>query len=42
LAIGCVGYAYSGTGLSAYIANSCRGSTSIGTAQAITFKYNMP
>jgi hypothetical protein len=41
-AIGCVGYANSGTGLSAYIANSSRGTTSSGTAQAITFKYNMP
>jgi hypothetical protein len=42
LAIGCIGYGFSGTGLSAHIANSCRGTTNIGTAQAIVFKYNMP
>jgi hypothetical protein len=42
VATGCYGYSRSGTGLSAYIANSCRGATTSGTAQTITFKYNMP
>jgi hypothetical protein len=42
IAIGCRGYSYSGTGLYAYIANSCRGFSGVGTAQNITFKYNMP
>lgn len=42
MAIGCYGYASSGTGLSAYIANSCVGATSTGTAKAVTYKYNMP
>jgi hypothetical protein len=42
LAIGCYGYANSGTGLSANIANSCRGTTSSGTPQAVNHPYNMP
>ena len=42
LAVGCYGYAASGTGLSSYIANSSLGETSSGVAQAITHKYNMP
>jgi len=43
IAIGCSGYnAFGGTGLSAYIANSCRGTTDSGTAQNTTYKYNMP
>jgi hypothetical protein len=42
IAIGCLGYSFSGTGLNAYIANSCRGINNTGTAQIITYKYNMP
>jgi hypothetical protein len=42
IAIGCRGFSSTGTGLFAYIANSCRGTTTSGTAQAISFKYNMP
>jgi parallel beta-helix repeat protein len=42
IAIGCYGFSNTGTGLSALIANSCRGATTSGTAQSITFKYNMP
>jgi hypothetical protein len=42
IAIGCHGASYSGTGLFAYIASSCRGTTTSGTAQTISFKYNMP
>lgn len=41
-AIGSSGYSGSGTGLFAYIANSCRGNTTSGTAQSISYKYNMP
>lgn len=41
-AIGCYGFSNAGTGLYAYIANSCRGDTTSGTAQTITYKYNMP
>lgn len=41
-AIGCYGYSVGGTGLSAYIANSCEGVSSSGTNQVISFKYNMP
>ena len=39
VAIGCSGYSSSGTGLYAYIANSCR--VSQGTTN-VTYKYNMP
>lgn len=42
IAIGCVGNSPSGTGLFTYIANSCRGLTSSGTALSYNFKYNMP
>lgn len=42
MAIGCYGFADSGTGLSAYIANSCVGETISGAAKAVTYKYNMP
>jgi len=42
IAIGCRGGSGSGTGLSAYIANSCRGTSMSGTQQVITYKYNMP
>jgi len=42
MAIGCYGYAHSGTGLRATTGNSCAGGTSGGTAYQITNKYNMP
>jgi hypothetical protein len=42
IAIGCRAYSNTGTALFAYIANSCRGVTSSGTAQNVSFKYNMP
>jgi hypothetical protein len=42
IAIGCRGFSYTGTGLNAYIANSSRGVTVTGTAQNVSFKYNMP
>jgi hypothetical protein len=44
IAIGCHGYTYDGTGLVAFLANSCRGSrgTATGTAESITYRYNMP
>lgn len=42
LAIGCFGSSNSGTGLVAFIANSCQGKSTTGTAQTITYKYNMP
>jgi len=37
IAIGCYGSSSSGTGLSAFIANSCDG-----TSFNVTHKYNMP
>ena len=39
VAIGCYGYSSSGTGLGAYIANSCYSNTGDG---GIQYKYNMP
>ena len=42
LAIGCYGASTFGTGLQTTIANSCRGTSTSGTAQIITYKYNMP
>jgi hypothetical protein len=42
IAIGCRGHSASGTGLHAYIASSCRGTTTSGTAQDTPNKYNMP
>jgi len=42
IAIGCLGASLSGTGLGAYIANSCRGVSATGPAQSLSFKYNMP
>lgn len=42
MAIGCYGQSDTGTGLEAYIANSCRGASGSGAALAVTNKYNMP
>jgi hypothetical protein len=42
IAIGCVGISASGTGLSANIGNSCVGQSTTGTAENVTYKYNMP
>lgn len=42
IAIGCSAYSINGTGLSAYIANSCSAATTFGSAENVTYKYNMP
>jgi hypothetical protein len=42
MALICYGYSNGGTGLNAYIANSCYGYSITGTQQLISFKYNMP
>ncbi len=39
-ATGCVGYSATGIGLSAFIANVCRGQTSTGTALSVTHNIN--
>lgn len=40
IANGCIGYSYSGTGLSAIIANVCLGETSTGTDLSVTYNVN--
>ena len=40
IAIGCSGYSFSGTGLSAFLANTCRGTTTSGVALAVTHNVN--
>ena len=42
MAIGCRGYAYEGTGLAAFIANSSFGQSFSGTGQSVAHAYNMP
>jgi hypothetical protein len=42
LAINSYGYSDTGTGLAAYIVNSCRGENSGGASVGYSFKYNMP
>ncbi|HTR40940.1 MAG TPA: hypothetical protein VMH87_04940 [Pseudomonadales bacterium] len=40
IANGCIGYSYSGTGLSAFIANVCLGETGTGTGLSVTYNVN--